>query len=143
MDGSGHPVAYVTEVFIKSLPPVDRQAVRENLYALVAHRRAAAQAAKMEIDPVLEETAQRYALELVALNGSLPRAQSDGLLAGLLKRYQTLDVLAGAKANPLELGEEPEIMGSARQLGIGVAEGAHPLLGDEAVYIAILLGTRR
>jgi uncharacterized protein YkwD len=142
-DDEGHRIAYLTEVFTKKLPRVDPEAVREELHSRIARKRADGVARSMARDSQLEEVAQTYVRALVASNGALSNTQSYILVRRLQRSYREINILSAAKADPLEMVESPEIVGKADRLGIGVAEGAHPLLGNHAIYVVILLGTRR
>jgi uncharacterized protein YkwD len=142
-DANGRPSVFVTELFVKELPPVDTQAVREKLRAAIARRRSDARAPPLASDATLEEVAQRYAKALADAKGDLPKARADEILMPLHKLFRTVNVISGAKADPLEFAEEPGVVATAKLVGIGVAQGAHPVLGKNATYVVVLTGTRR
>jgi hypothetical protein len=52
-------------------------------------------------------------------------------------------MVTGAKQEPLDFAEEPQIVSSGRSLGVGVAQGRHPVLGRNATYVTIMVGTPR
>jgi uncharacterized protein YkwD len=142
-DASGRPSVFVTELFVKQLPPVDTKAVRESLRAAIARHRSDARAPPLASDPILEEVAQRYAKALADAKGNLPKARADEILLPLHKTFRTVNVIGGVKNDPLEFAEEPGVVGTAKVVGIGVAQGAHSELGQNATYVVVLTGTRR
>jgi|SRR5712691_3623565 len=142
-DSAGKPSAVVTELFVKELPPLDVAALREKLHAELARKRSDARAAPLRKDAVLEEMAQRYASELAAARGDLPKARDKELIAPLYKRYLTVNILGGAKSDPIEFAEEPGVLSNGKLIGVGVAQGTHPVLGKNAVYVVIFIGARR
>ncbi len=135
--------AFVADLLVRELPPVDVAELRTKLHAAVARKRADARAAPAEKDPRLEEVAQKYATELAAAGGNLSNAQANALVAPLYKSYQRLSVLSGAKVDPLEFAEEPGVTSAGNRLGIGVAQGNHPTLGKNTVFVVILVGEER
>jgi len=143
VDASGRPTVFLTELFVKQLPPIDTQAVRKDLRAAIARKRSDARVPPLASDPILEEVAQNYAKALADAKGSLPKARADELLLPLHKTFRTVNVISGVKSDPLELAEEPGIVATAKVVGIGVAQGAHSVLGQNATYVVIITGTRR
>jgi hypothetical protein len=87
--------------------------------------------------------ATEYAVELAAAKGALPKARVDELVSPLYKSFKTVRLLTGAKASPLELADEPSLVGTDKLYGLGVAQGWHQVLGNNAAYVVLLLGTRR
>jgi uncharacterized protein YkwD len=142
-DAAGKPAALVTELFVKELPPLDVAALREKLYAELARKRSDARAAPLRKDAMLEEMAQRYASELAAARGDLPKARDKELIAPLYKSYLTVNILGGAKNEPLEFAEEPGVLSNGKLIGVGVAQGVHPVLGKNAVFVVVFIGTRK
>ncbi len=139
----GAPEAFVADLLVRELPPVDVATVRPKLYEAVARKRADARAAPLARDPRLEEAAQKYADELAAARGNLSGDRANALVAPLYKSYRTLNVLLGAKADPMEFAEESGVLASGKVIGIGAGQGAHPVLGKNAVYVVILIGEER
>jgi len=142
-DASGHPIYFVTELFVQELPPVDPQAIREKLRIAIAQRRSDARAGPLASDRALDDAAQQSAKALADAKGNLPKARQDELISPLRKSFKSINILGGAKSDPLEFAEEPGIIASAKLLGIGVAQGTHPALGKNAIYVVVLTGTRR
>ncbi len=141
-EGGGAAV-YVTELLVRELPPVDGEAVKARLRAAIARKRADARAQPLGSDPVLEDVAQKYAAELAGARGALPKPRADALVAPLYKAFRNVNVLSGAKADPLDFAEEPGVAGPGKVMGLGVAQGANPVLGKNAVYVVVLVGARR
>ncbi len=135
---------YLTQIFTKELPPVDLPAVRRNLRAAVVRKRADARQPAVAGDPMLDEVAEKYAQELAAAAGSsLPKARAAEVEAPLKKGFKAVHIISGARADPLHFAEEPGVISPGRLLGVGVAQGMHPVLGRNAVYVVVLIGARR
>ncbi len=139
----GRSSEFVTELFVRELPPVDTEALRGKLRAAITQKRADARAPPIAKDATLEDVAQKYAQELAAARGTLAKAAGDQIVAPLHKSFRTVNLLSGAKGEPLEFAEEPGVVGNGKLLGIGVAQGAHPVLGKNSVYVVVIIGTRR
>ncbi len=132
----------VNEVFVKETPPLDIGAVREKLRAAVEQKRADARAGQLKDDPNLDQIAQQYAEALAANAGQVPQDQLDAITGSLTKAYQgALNLIAGAEADPMVFAEQPKIIAEGKALGVGVAQGFHPVLGKNAPYVVILIAT--
>jgi uncharacterized protein YkwD len=142
-DADGKPTVYITEVFTKELPPVDLSKTRQELKAAVAQKRRDARMSALSVDPTLDEIAQKYADAIAEAGGSLPKEKQGEITAPLHRTMKTLTILSGAKPEPLDFAEEPQVTAVAKSVGIGVAQGKHPVLGRNAVYVAIMVGTPR
>ncbi len=142
-DAQGNPIVYVTEVLIKQLPPVDVTKARQQLRDAVAQKRKDARTSALEDDPTLDATAQRYAEALAAAGGALPKERHGQLTAPLNKDFKSVTMVSGAKQEPLDFAEEPQTTAPARALGVGVAQGIHPVLGRNATYVVLMVGTPR
>jgi len=142
-DPSGRPTLFISELFVKQLPPANTEEIREQLRSAIARKRKDARAAVLKSDPLLEDIAQKYVQALAEAKGNLPKARQDEILAPVRKPFLTVNVISGAKNEPLDFAEEPGIIASLKVYGIGVAQGAHPQLGKNAIYVAIIMGTRR
>jgi uncharacterized protein YkwD len=139
----GSPAAFVTQIYIQELPPPDVAKVRDQLRAAVVRKRKDARQPSVTFDPALEAVAEKYAQELAQTGGTLTKERKAELVAPLNKGFKTVHVLAGAKADPLDFAEEPEVVSSGRSAGVGAAAGMHPTLGRNAVYAVILVGQKR
>jgi uncharacterized protein YkwD len=139
----GPPIYFVTEILVRELPPVDAQALRGKLRDAVSKKRADARAGAVTSDPILEDVAQKYASAMAAGKGEVPKAQGDAIVGPLYKAYRTVNIVAGAKLEPLDLAEEPGAVAPGKGVGVGVAQGMNAVLGKNAVYGVIVIGTRR
>ncbi len=142
-DAEGHPVVVVTEVFVKELPPVDVAKVRQQLRDAVAQKRKDARTTPLSDDAALDATAQKYAEALAGAGGTLPKEKASELTSPLNAGFRTVVMVSGAKPEPLDLAEEPQSTAPGKVLGVGVAQGRHPVLGRNAVYAVIMVGTPR
>lgn len=142
-DLEGHPVVIVTEVFVKELPPIDVAKVRQQLRDAVTQKRKDARTNALADDATLDATAQKYAEALAAGGGTLPKEKSQELTAPLNTGFRSVTMVSGAKPEPLDLAEEPQTTATGKVLGVGAAQGRHPVLGRNAVYAVIMVGTPR
>jgi uncharacterized protein YkwD len=142
-DEEGHPIVYVTEVLIKELPPMDVAKVRQQLRDAVAQKRKDARTNALAPDATLDEVAQKYAEALAGAGGALPKEKAGELTAPLNKGFRTVTLVSGAKQEPLDFAEEPQTTAPAKALGVGAAQGRHPVLGRNAVYVVLMVGTPR
>jgi uncharacterized protein YkwD len=135
--------AVVNEIFVRELPTVDTQALREKVRAAIARRRSEARAPVLTKDPALDQVAQNYAQELAANRGTISKERGNQILAPVMRSFRTINVVSSVKPEPLEIAEEPGIVSNAKALGVGVAQGTHPSLGKNAIYVVAILATRR
>ncbi len=139
----GRPTIIITALFMKELPPLDTKAIKAKLYQAVNRKRADARATALAKDRLLDEIAQKYAEEMAAAQGNLPKARQSELEAPLFKVFRTVNILGGVKADPLEFAEEPGVIGPGKLIGIGVAQGTSANVGKNSAFVVIFLGTRR
>jgi uncharacterized protein YkwD len=142
-DAEGRPIVYVTAVLIREPPPVDVAKVRDQLREAVAQKRKDARTNAVTPDATLDEVAQQFAVALAAAGGTLPKEKSSELTAPLNKSFKTVVMISGAKPEPLDFAEEPQATAPGKALGVGVAQGRHAVLGRNAVYVVLMVGTAR
>ena len=140
-DAKGNTLVFATELFVRELVPVDPEAVRAKLRGAIAERRDGARAPALAQDPVLDEVAEKYAQLLASHRGSPPKADESAVVAPLYASYSKVDVMSGVKAEPLDFAQEPGMIGPAQRLGVGVALGTNAVLGKNAAYVVVVLGT--
>jgi uncharacterized protein YkwD len=140
-DANGNTIVYATELFVRELPPVDAPALRASLRQAIAERREASRAAPLAADPVLEEVAQKYAELLAAKRGAPGKAEEGAVVAPLYKAFRTVNIMSGVKPDALELAQEPGMIAPGKALGVGVASGTHAVLGKNAPYVVVVVGT--
>ena len=140
-DQAGRPVTLYTEVFVHELPPVNVEELRTKLQNAIVQHRKDARAGSIKTDPTLQEVAQQFADELAASQGSLPKSRQDELLKPLKGKYGAVNVVSGAKADPLEFAEESIVVTGGNLMGVGVALGLHPALGKNAPYVAEIISS--
>src|SRR6267143_1317253 len=143
-DAQGGSVAFVTELFVRELAQVDASTVSPRLREAVNKKRSSASMAPFKDDPTLDKVAQEYAQALASAGGKITDAKHSQLVSPLYKSFRTVDLLSGAKADPLELADEKTVITSKEKaMGIGVAQGDHPVLGKNAAYVVLVFGTRK
>jgi uncharacterized protein YkwD len=139
----GTPLVLVTETFIKVLPPVDPVALRAQVREVVLAKRAAIPTSKSASDPALEQVAQRYAEALAESGGKLDNAKSNTIISPLYKGYKNLEINPAAQNDALVFANDPSLLGKGNTLGVGLALGDHPQLGKNAVFLVVLIATKR
>jgi uncharacterized protein YkwD len=143
-DAQGGNVAFVTELFVRELGQVDVATVAPKLRETINKKRASAGMPAFKDDPILDKVAQEYAQALASSNGNITDAKHSQIVSPLYKTFRTVDFLSGAKADPMEFADEKTaITSKEKAMGIGVAQGNHPVLGKNATYVVLLVGTRK
>jgi uncharacterized protein YkwD len=141
----GKSAAFVTELFIQVLPPLDPAKVRGEVRAGLIQRRAGAKAAPASSDPLLEELAQGYAAAMAAAGREdLPESKVEVFTQPLSRKYKDISLVSGARPDPMAFAVEPTLLSKAgKGLGVGVAQGTHPNFGKNAVYVVVIIATKR
>jgi uncharacterized protein YkwD len=142
-DPSGRTSVIVTELFVRELPVIDIEATRQKVRDAIGRKRSDARAPPLKDDPGLDAVAQSYAKELAAAKGNISKAKADELLRPLYKGYLSLTTVPGVLVNPLEFAETPDMVGKGTVLGLGIAQGTHPNLGKNAIFLFAIIGTKR
>jgi hypothetical protein len=135
---SGRRELFITQVFIRVPPKIDPNVVAELVRARIANVRTIA------IDPRLGATAKKLAAGLAA---GKPR---DALWPDAKKELDGLGMDYGRVGSVITaVAETDSIDGAALvgdykpdAVGIGVAQGVHPEIGDNAIWVVVLLAER-
>jgi uncharacterized protein YkwD len=132
---SGRPEMFVTQVFTRVNRLVDLRAAAAALQEPLSTKRRIARAAP------LEHVAQRVA---EALAKGIAREQAwkqvNAEVNALGKQYKKIDSVITAVTDVSTADPAALLVGTADQVGIGVAQGPHPKLGDGARWIVLLIG---
>ncbi|HTO95448.1 MAG TPA: CAP domain-containing protein [Myxococcales bacterium] len=139
---NNRPVMVVTYLYLKQLPPPNPEEIKGKLYEAIERRRNDARAGPLAKDPQLEEIAQKYATEMAADKGRVPKEKAAEIEAPLYKLFSTVNELGGVKADPLEFAEESGIVGDAKLVGVGVGIGTSAQFGKNSSFVVILLGKK-
>ena len=143
-DAQGGNVSYVTELFVRELAQMDPSTIAPRLQQAVNKKRSSGGMPELKEDATLQKVAQEYAEALAAANGNISDAKHSHIVSPLYKSFRTVDFLSGAKADPMEFADEKTVISSKeKSMGIGVAQGNHPVLGKNAAYVVLLFGTRK
>ena len=135
---SGRREIFVTQVFTRVPPKVDPPKAVEQLRAAVAKVRS------VGMNPKLDAIAQHYAAQLAR---GVPREQAYAAVKRQVDAagggYQAVWSAVTA-ASDLDSLDGTSILGGAApdDVGIGVAQGPHPELGERAIWVVILLATK-
>lgn len=135
---SGQPEIFVTQVFTRVNRRIDESEEAERLHALLSRRRQIPRA------PALERIAQRIA-EGLAKGKSRERAWDpvSAEVGALNKTYTKVGSVITAASDVGTLDPAELLSGVVDELGIGIAQGPHPQLGDGATWVVLLLGEAR
>jgi uncharacterized protein YkwD len=137
---SGRREMFITQVFTRVPPKLDpEQAVETVRQKLVAVRSVLRPA------PILGNLAQRLADRLAAGESRDQAYQAiKQPVDGLGRSYQHVSSVVTATGD-LDGLDGAGLLGdsAADDIGIGIAQGPHPELGDNAIWIVLLLATRR
>jgi uncharacterized protein YkwD len=136
------PVLYAVELLVREQGPVDTEDLRARLRAAIAQARSTAGAAPLASDALIEQVALQYAAEAAAGGGALPKGRDSDILFPLFKSYHAVNIISGAKPDPLDFAREQGIVGPGALLGVGVAQGSSPALGKNAVFVVVVLAKR-
>jgi uncharacterized protein YkwD len=139
------PTVIVTVLLTKDVPPADPVAIKAKLYEAVAQRRKDARAGPLARDPVLESVAQNYADAAAAGSGVVAPEKLTEILAPLYKQSMTVSQMGGFVADQqaaLDIAQQPQVMGNAKLVGIGVALGRSPQFGKNSPFVVAFFGTR-
>ena len=140
LDGAGtqRPTLYVTEVFIRIPPKVDRAKAADLVRARIDQVR------RVGVDPTLQRIAQQLADGLAAGTSSDSlwpgaRKQLDALTAPYARVYSVVTVaseLSDLDGKGLVGDQKPDM------IGVGIAQGNHAEIGEGAIWIVILMADR-
>jgi uncharacterized protein YkwD len=133
---------YVTQLFVRVLEPIDVEAARARVRAAIHERRQRQGAGVARTDALVDQSAQALAEALASHRGSLDAEQRKALLTPTLRRYKELHTEIGVVAEPLEIVTGGNVTSAATAIGVGIAQGTHPELGDNAIYVVVLLATK-
>ena len=137
---SGRREMFVTQVFMRVPPRIDPAKAVETV-----HRKLAAAHQTLVVTTELGGLAQQLADQLAA---GKSREQAYEVIRSKVDRlgrvYQRVGSVITATAD-LDTLDGAALLGDAvaRDVGIGVAQGPHPDIGDQAIWVIVLLADRR
>ncbi|HEX3762286.1 MAG TPA: CAP domain-containing protein [Kofleriaceae bacterium] len=136
---AGRHELFLTQVFTRVPPVLDRA------QALAAVRQKLAAARPVPATAGLDRLAQQLADGLAA--GKSPDAAYQAIgeqVNGLARLYQRIGRVISAVAD-LDRVDGAGLLGGdpVDELGVGIAQGPHPEIGDNAIWIVVLLANRR
>lgn len=138
-DGTDRPTLYVTEVFIRVPPKIDRAQAASLVHARIdaVHR--------VGVDPTLQAIAQQLADGLAAGKPSESlwpgvKKQLDAMPAPYARVGSVVSVaseLSAVDGKGLVGDEKPDM------IGVGIAQGNHAEIGEGAIWIVVLMAERQ
>jgi uncharacterized protein YkwD len=135
----GRRELFLTQVFTRVPPVLDRAR------ALVAVRQKLAAARPVPATAGLDRLAQQLADGLAAGKSADVAYQAIAdQVKGLARLYQRIGRVISAVAD-LDRIDGPGLLGGdpVDELGVGIAQGPHPEIGDNTIWIVVLLANRR
>jgi len=137
---SGQREMFVTQVFIRVPPPVDLAR------AVMAVRQKLRYTRPVQDDPGLDSVAQKLADELArGLDTKDARAHAIMTLDKRASRFRRVGTVITAVADLDALTGEA-LLGDDKAIthvGVGVAQGPHPDIGDTAIWVVLLVAEQR
>ena len=137
----GRESAYLVELFVREVKQMDAPSALAALRSAIDQKRAEAGVPAVGRDATLDKVAQEYATALAATNGKLPKETDDAILAPLYKGFGNLNLVPAVKADPIELAQDPSMLGKGKLIGIGLAQGENATIGKNASYVMVIFGT--
>jgi len=142
-DAAGRPTVLVTQLFTKVLPQIDVVRARSDLYAAVQRKREEAKAPAAAVDPAIEKIAQKYAEAMASAGGKLSDDEADEITHPLRAPYKSINMIEGAKGSIADFLNESTVTWDGSAMGAGVAQGTHPVLGKNALFVVFVVATPR
>lgn len=133
------PALFVTQVFLRELAKVDVKEERKTLRAAVDTFRKNHGAKPWSRDEGLEKVAQDFAKELSQSAGNLSTARREALLGQAPRHFRAVRALVGIVTSARDVVSDA-VLASALGVGVGIAQGAHATVGNNALYVVVLLG---
>lgn len=141
-DAKGKPMAWVTELFIKVLPPPDVAAAKATIREAIDKKRAAEKVAALTTDPALDKLAAEYAAEMAAAGGPPPKNRTAEFEKSLQKGYRDIVIIRDARIDLADFAEDPNALGKGKQVGLGAALGRHPRLGKNTLFVVVIIANK-
>ncbi len=142
-DPLGRPAVVAIQLFTKLLPPVDVAQARKDFYAAVDKKREEAKAPAAHVDPTIERIMQKYAEAMAGAGGKLPNDMADEITHPLRAPYKAINMVEGAKGSIDDFLKDTTVTWDGSAMGVGIAQGNHPVLGKNALFIAFVVATPR
>lgn len=134
----GTPELYATELFTRVVGPVNLGDARAAVQRALVAQRGQSKLTALPSDRTLESLAQTFASAL-ARSGGEAKPPS---LEKATRRFASVTTEIVVVADADRVTSERALRHSAAAVGIGVAQGRHPQLGENALYIVIMVGHR-
>ena len=137
-DVAGRRELFVTQLFIRRTAPIDRAAVHREVRAKVQAARGIDEDARLSA--VAQELAARVAAGSSASDATV---QANRKLSDMQLPYAKVTTVVTTVAS-LEAFKPQDSLAerSIRAFGIGVAQGDHDVMGEDAIHLVLLLGHR-
>jgi uncharacterized protein YkwD len=142
-EAGGPSTVLVTQLFTKVLPTVDVAEAKKELYAEVQKKREEFKSPEATVDPQIDKVAQQYAEAMAKAGGKLSNEEADELTHSLRQPYKSINMIEGAKGSVADFLKDTTVTWDGTAMGAGVAQGTHPVLGKNALFIVFVVATPR
>ena len=142
-DAAGRPAVLAVQLFTRLLPAVDVAQVKKDFYAEVQKKREEAKAPAAAVDPAIDRVMQKYAESMASAGGKLPDDMANEITHPLRTPYKAINMIEGAKGSIQDFLKESTVTWDGSAMGVGIAQGTHPVLGKNALFIAFVVATPR
>lgn len=142
-DAAGRPAVLAVQLFTRLLPAVDVAQVKKEFYAEVQKKREEAKAPSAAVDPAIDRVMQKYAESMAGAGGKLPDDMANEITHPLRAPYKAINMIEGAKGSIQDFLKESTVTWDGSAMGVGIAQGTHPVLGKNALFIAFVVATPR
>lgn len=142
-DAMGRNTVLVVQLFTRVLAPVDVAQAKQDFYAAVQKKREEAKAPAATVDPAIDRIMQKYAESMASAGGKLPSDMADEITHPLRAPYKAINMIEGAKGSIEDFLKESTVTWDGNAMGVGIAQGTHPVLGKNALFVAFVVATPR
>jgi uncharacterized protein YkwD len=142
---AGRREMFATQVFVRRPPLVDPQAAARALMDEIARRRQRAGVAPPRRDALLDQAAATFSREVAtgrARRDQVGRAGDQAVASGH-GRFHRVSALFTVVAEASQLPESPDLLAPGTAVGVGIAIGSAPDLGEGVLYVTLLVGWLR
>lgn len=141
---NGKRELYVTQMFFRIPPHLPLGQARQQAEAALASARKAAGLNPVHVDKDLEAIAQELAEGLARGENKDKAAQrADRRTEPLAGRFSSVTTVVVVVGDPSGFTDDSVLDARARSYGLGLAQGRHAEMGEDAYYVVVLLGRPR
>jgi uncharacterized protein YkwD len=142
---SGSHELYVTQLFYRVPPKIDRKEALKVAREGISEKRTASGVKQLSGDSELDAIAQRLADGLAHGDGRDElEARSNRELDAVGDRYSNVTTILSVVGDAADVGNTDGVDdGGAQRYGLGIAQGRDPQMGENAIFVVIIMGRAR